>query len=331
MEPAGNLRDAMFQAGRLGHVEAVKNEDQVSYQVRKGFGNWLTHVVKWYSNKGYKERITQQRSDVLNNLNQLCGTLNPPGTQGTPFSDQRVEKLRTHLAHGQRFQAQSMRILADFVIQDPVVEGNNCTVAKKLIARQFKTDDAALKNLRIPGTENDIGPHHDVNKEKFGAAYWQHVNATVSKISKRDLPQDALDKNENLNAGMALLQYVLSKEENENYAETELLQVKPVQRNNDLGIDFEDWGIPEGIDNIELRLIHGFPSLEFAQSTVNLGAEGREALVKDREGKERVLRITQNPYVRKLHMLTLGKQAQLARLYEQFMQDEEMGGSTAPP
>ncbi len=319
MKPISNLRDAMFQAGKFGHVEAVQDAGQVSYQVRKGFGNWLVHVVKWYSNRGYKERIIQQRVEVLNNLNQLCGTLNPPETQSSSFSDRRMEELNTQLAHGLRFQAQSICILADY-----------STVAENLVARQFKTDDAALKNLHIPGTENDINPHHGVDKEKFGAAYWQHAYATAVKPATFGVSQDPFDKDESLNAGMALLEYALSKDEDENYEGTGLFQHKSVPRNNDLGIDFETWGIPDGVNNIELRLIHGSGPLKYAQSAVNLGSRGQKALADRLEHNITTLDNIPNTEMWELSMRTIGMEAQLAGLCGEFMQDENMGGGWEP-
>ncbi len=172
MEPVNNLRDAMSLAGRFGHVEATQSDGQVSYQVRKGFGNWLVHVVKWYCNKSYKNKIIQQRTNVLDNLNQLCDPQNPPARTGSSFSDQRIQELNRHLEHGYRFQALSLLILNN----TPQVAAKNYAVADRLITGDFRTADAALKNLIIPGRENDLHPQEGVDKEKFGTAYWKYAH-----------------------------------------------------------------------------------------------------------------------------------------------------------
>ncbi len=351
MEPVNNLRDAMFQAGRFGHVEAVQGDDQVSYQVRKGFGNWLVHVVKWYSNKDYKERIIEQRTVVLARLGKLCGSLNQPETQSPQsLSGERVQELNWHLRHGLRFQAQSMRILntvntpvvaknliidipevaaKNLIIEAPKVAAKKYAVAEGLIDSQFRTADAALKNLIIPGSNDDPQSHEGVNKEKFGAAYWKYAH----EIALGDGMDGVTDDSGRLkvNGGVALLEYALSKDEDKNNKETYLYQLRPIQKNNNLGIDFNDWGIPDDIGDIELRLIGGTNCRDAAKTTVSIGgAKGREALAADSRDSRSILEQPGNQKARQMFERVYGMGAQLSELCEQFMQDEEIGGDSVP-
>ena len=328
MEPVKNIRDAMLQAGKLGHVNAVwDQEDGISYQVRKGFGNWLAHVVKWYCNKSYKNKIIQQRTNVLDNLNQLCNPQNSPQTQGSPVLNQKVNELNSHLEHGYRFQAQSMRLLNTLDIPKQTAARENNAVAERLIARRFETADAALKNLYIPARENNPQPHEGVDKEKFGTAYWQHATKTVVDPREFSTSFGSISQGQDLNDGAALLEYALSKDENKDYQGTGLYQLESVQRDNDLGINFEAWGIPDGVNDIELRLIHGSRPLQYARQAVNAGAKGQEALVNRRKYEEEILRTT-DPGSREIYMKSFGLDAQLTGLCEQFMREEEIGGAS---
>ena len=315
MGPVNNLRNAMSQAGRFGHVEAVQGDDHVSYQVRKGFGNWLVHVVKWYSNKGYKKRIIEQRTVVLDSLEKLCGSQN-----------RSVTKLQGHLRHGLRFQAQSMNILGTLII--PEVMTKNYALSEKLIASQFRTDDAALKNLIIPGSKNDPHPHEGVDKEKFGAAYWKYVNKNMIG-SDLDNAGSTLERLR-VDGTVALLEYALSKDEDKNHGDTELYELKSVKRNNNLGIDFEDWGIPEGIDDIKLRLIDKTRSVQMAERTLLWGGDGLEALAEDTKNLKESLAKEATAGAIKPRLRAIAREIQLNELCEQFMQDEEIGGDSVP-
>ena len=328
MEAVNNLRDAMFQAGKLGHVEAVQGDDHVSYQVRKGFGNWLVHVVKWYSNKGYKERIIEQRTVVLRSLSLFCEPRNPREKQEqlSPFSDQRTKELSRHLEHGYRFQAQSMRILN--TVYMPEVVTKNYPVAERLIGSHFRTDDAALKNLIIPGSKNNLHPHEGVDKEKFGAAYWKYAHTNTLGNDMYGVTENS--ERPKVNGGEALLEYALSKDENEKHQGTGLYQHKLVQRENDLGIDFEAWGIPDGIGEIELRVISGASCMQDAKRVVSIGTKGREALADDRKANETMMRGGPDPDMWKIQVRIFGKVAQLSELCEQFMRDEGIGEDSVP-
>ncbi len=329
MEPVRNLSDAMYQAGKLGHVNAVwdRGGDGISYQVRKGFGNWLVHVVKWYCNKSYKDRIIRQRANVLSSLDQLCGSQKPPGTQGTPVSDRRTKELHGHLEHGYRFQAQSIHLLRTLNIPKQEAAGENNAVAEKLIARQFKTDDAALKNLHFPERGNDPNLHEGVDKEKFGAAYWQYATGTVVDPAEFSTSFGSFSQSMDLNDGAALLEYALSKDGNEDYKGSKLYQHRGVQRDSNPNIDFETWGIPDGINNIELRLIHGSTPLQYARIAVRTGAKGQKALADRREQEGKILRTT-DPDTREIYMKSHGLDVQLSDLCEQFMREEGIGGAS---
>ncbi len=315
MDPVNNLRNAMSQAGRFGHVEAVQGDDHVSYQVRKGFGNWLVHVVKWYSNKGYKKRIIEQRTVVLDSLEKICCSQNKS-----------VTKLQGNLRHGLRFQAQSMNILSAIIT--PVVMTKEHALSEKLIASQFRTDDAALKNLIIPGSKNDSHPHEGVDKEKFGAAYWEYVNKNMigSDLDNAGSTLGHLI----VNGRVALLEYALSKDEDKNHEDTELYHLKSVKRNNNLGIDFEAWGIPEGIDDIELRLIDKTRSAQKAERTLLWGGDGLEALAKDRKNLKRCLAEEKKADAMKPRLRAVAKEIQLNELCEQFMREEKIGEDSVP-
>ena len=321
MEPVNNLRDAMFQAGRFGHVEATQGNGQVSYQVRKGFGNWLVHVVKWYSNKGYKQRIIEQRTVVLAKLGNLCGSLNQPETQSPQsLSGKRVQELNRHLRHGIRFQAGSLFILN--TIYTPEVATENYALSDRLIASQFRTADAALKNLIIPGSKNNPHPHEGVDKEKFGAAYWEyaHTNTLGNEMYGVTENSECLK----VNGGVALLEYALSKDENEKHKGTRLFRLQSINRNNDLGIDFKDWGIPDGTNKILLRLIGAAGCMETAMTTVSIGVKGPEALAADRQENEMRVENAPNQEMQKLHVQAFGKVAQLDDLCEQFMREDSV-------
>ena len=328
MEPVNNLRDAMSQAGRFGHVESVQGDDHVSYQVRKGFGNWLVHVVKWYSNKGYKKRIIEQRKTVLNSLDKHCGSHNPPGAQGSQsFSDRRVQELSGHLRHGLKFQAGSLFILNT----TPEMVTENHVVAGKLIGSHFRTDDAALKNLIIPGRENDSHPHDGVDKEKFGAAYWRYAHTQMRGEAMFGFTDE--QGRLKVNGGVALLEYALSKDENEKHQGTGLYKLQPVTRRNPFGIYFEEWGIPDDIDNIELRLIGGGDScVNVAKTTVSIGDKGLAALEADRKNSKETMTLAQgqSPHMQKLITQVISKSNQLSELCEQFMQDEGIEEDTVP-
>ncbi len=328
MEPVNDLHNAMLQAGKFGHVEAVQSGGQVSYQVRKGFGNWLVHVVKWYSNRSYKERIIEQRETILNSLDKHYGSHIPPGTQDTQsFSDIEVQELSGHLRHGLRFQARFLFILGPA----PGVATENYGVAGKLIGSHFRTDDAALKNLIIPGRENGSHPHEGVDKKKFGEAYWKYAQKNTlgdAKTGITDAPGCL-----KVNGGVALLEYALSKDENEKYQGTGLYKLQPVTRINGFGIDFEKWGIPEGIDNIGLRLIDGgYVGVNAAKTKVSIGDKGLGALAADRIKDEKLLEQAEKlgPEMRQISTQVHRKSNQLSELCEQFMQDEGIEEDTVP-
>ena len=325
MEPVNDLHNAMLQAGKFGHVEAVQSGGQVSYQVRKGFGNWLVHVVKWCSNRSYKERIIEQRETILNSLDKHYGSHIPPGTQDTQsFSDIEVQELSGHLRHGLRFQARFLFILGPA----PEVVTKNYPVAGKLIGSHFRTDDAALKNLIIPGSKNNLHPHEGVDKEKFGAAYWEYAHTNTLGNDMYGVTENS--ERPKVNGGEALLEYALSKDENEKHQGTGLYQHKLVQRENDLGIDFEAWGIPDGIGEIELRVISGASCMQDAKRVVSIGTKGREALADDRKANETMMREGPDPDMWKIQVRIFGKVAQLSELCEQFMRDEGIGEDSVP-
>ncbi len=315
MGPVNNLRNAMSQAGRFGHVEAVQGDDHVSYQVRKGFGNWLVHVVKWYSNNGYKERIIEQRTVVLDSLAKLCDSNN-----------QSVTKLRGHLRHGLRFQAQSINILGTVII--PKVVTKDYALSEKLIGSKFRTADAALKNLIIPGSNDDPRSHEGVNKEKFGAAYWEYAHANTLGSDLEGVTDDS--KRLRVNGRAALLEYALSKDENEKYQDTELYQIQHLTRDGNNGIDFEAWGIPDDINEITLRRIDKIYSSDTANKVLFLGLDGPEALAKDRKIQKKNLDAVSEEDGRNPLKRALGLHIQLSELCEQFMRDEGIGEDSVP-
>ncbi len=338
-----SLRVALREAGRLGHVSPIRGGGTNSYQVRKGLGKWLMHVVKWHSSKTYRETIVQQRREVLARLS----------IQGS-FAVRQIEQLRNHLRHGSTFQKQSMdflETLASSVEREaPSVPGPNHEITKKLAVGKFATNDAALVNLRIPGHAEDV--REGVNRKKFGAAYWQYARTKIGNPLEFSLSNDA-----EAAGGRGLLEYALIKDENESHKDTGLYQVATVQKENDEGIDFKAWGIPDGVDEIELRFVSGFVPSGRAQEVVDAGAQGNEALANFRKVPDAVLASTSKPVparptqgavstvargdeavrvpigrhrmntgerkdLRGIYMKSYGMDLQLADLYEQFMQEE---------
>ena len=133
-----------------------------------------------------------------------------------------------------------------------------------------------------------------------------------------------------VNGGVTLLEYALSQNESEKYHDTKLYKLQSVKRQNFSGIDFEEWGISDDINKIELRLISGDSSVNDAKETVSIGDKGLEALAADRQKSEVMIAGAQSPDMRQLFTQTFGKSDQLSDLCEQFMRDDGIGENSVP-
>ena len=166
-------------------------------------------------------------------------------------------------------------------------------------------------------------------KKKFGEAYWRYAHTKTRGEAMFGITDD--QGRLKVNGGVALLEYALSKDENEKHQGTGLYKLQSVTRRNYFGIDFEEWGIPDGIDKIELRLIGGGDScVNVAKTTVSIGDKGLAALEADRKNSKETMTQAQNPQMQKLYTQVFGRSDQLSELCEQFMQDEGIEEDTVP-
>ncbi len=317
-----SIDTAVAKAGRFGHVQSTgKVGNDHTFMVRSGVGKWLVHVVKWHTNRTYRDTVIQQRKELLAVLEQSSHT-----GKSTGDSPAQVRQLQDHLTYGITFQKQVMNFLGAVEARrkaenSPSLGAGN-SVTEERPANRYATNDAALVNLRILG--HDGRSHLDVDVEKFGTAYWKYASAKLGNSLGSSVKSDP-----EAAAGHELLTYALAKDGDEHYQDTGLYQVEVVSRSNDEGINFEAWGIPNEVDKIELRFISGPLHAARASNVASVGAEGREALEEFCKTSKIILDfLPEGSEERKIHMKSRGTDLQLAKLQDQFLKEE--AGSSAP-
>ena len=309
------INAAAASAGKLGHIQTAGDTGGDSaFQVRRGVGKWLIHVVKWHTSKTYRNSVIQQRKDVLTVLENMSRT--EQSTSLAPPMKQQVTQLHEHIKHGSVFQRQIMDFLGVSASRGKTgtTLGDSSKVAKKQLSSTFATNDNALVNLHTP--EGDEHSHQGVDAEKFGPAYWEYANTKFAIDSDEQNDPEII-------ATHKLLTYALTNEGDAQYEGTGLYQMETVERDNNKGIDFGAWGIPDGTDKIELRSISGGMHLPRATKVAGIGAKGERAL----EGfsAQNITLLNNFPketMERQIYMKSFGADIQLAELQGRLNKEE---------
>ena len=101
---------AVATAGKLGHIQSAENAGGDSvFQVRRGVGKWLVHIIKWHTNKTYRKTVIQQRHEVLAVLENISRA--EQSTYLASSKERQIHQLKQHIEHGSTFQRQAMDLL----------------------------------------------------------------------------------------------------------------------------------------------------------------------------------------------------------------------------